>query len=301
MRERAEWRAALSVMAAIAGVGLSSGRELVLFFAQTKGAAWAGVLAACALFGVLTAFVAARSDACRARGGLERAAEALRLLFAALVSAFMLTRLGEVGALTLPVRHGYLFGAGFGLLSALIIGWTGPGWLLGLVTTLGLSAFYIASALDGRPAKLYLRGETEFALAGSMAAALSLSAAYAAMNAVAARWGLRGVRPGTVRPVALGIKAAALMAAVLVPGCAALMRAGDTVLIQRLPWVVLSARWGIAGFWLCAGLSGLCAVATLSAALGLLTDRLRTERRALAVYMLTGGLAVFCILSFGRF
>ena len=161
MRERAEWRAALSVMAAIAGVGLSSGRELVLFFAQTKGAAWAGVLAACALFGVLTAFVAARSDACRARGGLERAAEALRLLFAALVSAFMLTRLGEVGALTLPVRHGYLFGASFGLLSALIIGWTGPGWLLGLVTTLGLSAFYIASALDGRPAKIYLRGETD--------------------------------------------------------------------------------------------------------------------------------------------
>ncbi|MBR0368394.1 MAG: hypothetical protein IJH86_08410, partial [Clostridia bacterium] len=67
MRERAEWRAALSVMAAIAGVGLSSGRELVLFFAQMKGAAWAGVLTACALFGALTAFAAARGGAYRAR------------------------------------------------------------------------------------------------------------------------------------------------------------------------------------------------------------------------------------------
>ena len=46
-----------------------------------------------------------------------------------------------------------------------------------------------------------------------------------------------------------------------------------------------------------AGLSGLCAVATLSAALGLLTDRLRTERRALAVYMLTGGLANYMVTS----
>lgn len=301
MRERAEWRAALSVMAAIAGVGLSSGRELVLFFAQMKGAAWAGVLTACALFGVLTAFAAARGGVCRARGGLERAAEALRLLFAALVSAFMLARLGEVGALTLPVRHGYLFGAGFGLLAALALGWMGAGWPLGLPVTLGLSAFYIASALDGRPARIHLRGETEFALAGSMAAALSLAAAYAAMNAVAAAWGLRGARQGTVRPAALGAKSAALMAAVLVPGCVALMRAGDVVLIQRLPWVVLSARWGIVGFWMCAGLTALCAVSTLSAALGLLTDRLRTDRRALAVYILTGGLAVFCILSFGQF
>ena len=301
MRERAEWRTALSVMAAVAGVGLSSGRGLVLFFAQMKDAAWAGVLTACALFGAMVAFAAARSGTCRARTGLERAAEALRLLFAALVSAFMLTKLGEVGALTLPVRHGSLFGAGFGLLSALIIGWTGAGWPLGIMVTLGLSAFYIASALDGRPARIRVSGETDFALAGSMAAALSLSAAYAAMNAAAALWGLRGVRPGTVRPPMLGVKAAALMAAVLIPGCAALLRAGDAVLIQRLPWVVLSARLGIFGFWLCAGLTGLCAVSTLSAALGLLTDRLRTDRKALAVYMLTGGLAVFCILSFGRF
>lgn len=301
MREKAEWRAALSAMGAIAGVGLASGRELVLFFAQLKDAAWAGVLCACALFGLLAGVIAARGDACRARSGLERVAEVLRLLFAALAAAFMLTKLGEVGALTLPLRHGYLFGAGFGLLAALVAGWTGLHWPLGLLLTLGLSAFYIANALDGRPARIHLTGETDFALAGSVAAAMALSAVYAAMNACAAGWRLRETRQGTLRPWALGLKAASLMALVLIPGVAALLRGGDGVLIQPMPWVVLSARWGLMGFWLCAGLSALCAASTLSAALGLLIDRLRTERKALAIYMLIGGAAVFLILSFGKF
>ena len=300
MREKAEWRAALSAMAAISGVGLASGRELVLFFAQMKGAAWAGVLAACALLGGMAALIAARGEACRARGGAERVAEVLRLSFAALASAFMLTRLGELGALTLPVRHGYLFGAGFGLLVALAASWTGIGWPLGLMMTVALSGFYAANALDARPARIRLTGETTFALADSLPAALMLATAYAAMNACAAAWSLRRVRQGAVRPAALGMKAAALLAVVLVPGCAALLRAGDDVLIQPMPWVVLSARWGLAGFWLCAGIGALCAASTLSAALGLLTSRLARDDRALAIYMLVGALAVFCILSYGR-
>lgn len=301
MREKAEWRAALSMMAALAGVGLSSGRGLVLFFAQLKDAAWAGVLTACLLFGAMAAFMASRGDSRRVRGGLERAAEALRLLFAALAAAFMLTKLGEVGALTLPLHRGYLFGALFGLLIALILAWTGHGWPLGLLLTLALAGFYAANALDGRPARIHLRGETTFALADSMAAALILSMLYACMNACAAGWSLHRTLQGTVRPAALGTKAAALLAAVLVPGVAALLRGGDAVLIQPMPWVVLSARWGIGGFWLCACLQALCAASTLSCALGLLIGRLRTDRRALAAFMLTGGLAVFLILSFGRF
>lgn len=301
MRERAEWRAALGAMAAVAGVGLASGREMVLFFAQMKGTAWMGVLCACALFGSMTAFITAQGEGCRPRGGLAKAAEVLRLLFAAIISAFMLVGLGETGALTLPVRHAYLFGACFGLLFALAVRWTRVHWPLGLLLTLALSIFYAANALDGRPPRLHLRGATEFALADSVPAALSLSSVYAAMNAAAAGWCLRGVRQGTVRPAALGLKAAALMAAVLIPGVIALLRAGDPVLIQPMPWVVLSARWGLAGFWLCAGLNALCAGSTLSCAMGLLLDRLREERRALAACMLTGGLGLFLILSFGQF
>lgn len=301
MRERAEWRAALGAMAAIAGVGLSSGRGLVLFFAQMKGAAWAGVLSACVLFGAMTAFIVSRGEICRARTGLERMAEALRLLFAAVMSAFMLTRLGEAGALTLPVRHGYLFGALFGLLLSLIARWLKADGALGLSLTFLLSGFYIASALDGRPPRLHLSGATEFALADSVPAAMALALVYAAMNAAAAGWRLRGARQGTVRPAALGVKTAALMALVLVPAVAALHRAGDMVLIQPMPWVVLSARWGLWGFWLCAALSALCATSTLSCGLGLLLDRLRGGRRALAACMLSGALFGFLILSFGRF
>lgn len=302
MRERAEWRAALSAMAAVSGIGLASGRALTLFFAQTKDAAWPGVLTACALFGILTGFIASgRTVSVRPAKGLEAFVEALRLLLAALASAFLLSKIGEMGALTLPVRHGYLFGAAFGLLAALALGWLNVNAPLGLLTTLGLTAFYAANALDARPVRVHLRGETTFMLAGSAPAALALATAYAALNACAAGWGLRTVKPGTVRPWALGLRCALLMALVLVPGMAALSRGGDALLIQPMPWVVLSARWGIGGFWLCAGLTALCAMASLSAALGTLTARLATERRAMAVYMLIVALAVFGMLSFGRF
>ena len=207
-------------MAAIAGVGLASGRELVLFFAQLKAVAFIGVLSACLLFGGMEAFIAAQGERCRPRSGLERIAEVLRLLFAAIIAAFMLARLGNLGALTLPMRRGYLFGALFGLLFALTVRWLKCDWLLGLALTLALGAFYAANALDARPPRLHLSGATEFALSGSVPAALILSALYAAMNAAAAAWRLSGMRKGTVRPAALGAKAAVLMGAVLMPAFA---------------------------------------------------------------------------------
>lgn len=296
MRERAEWRGALSAMAAISGVGLTSGRELVLFFGQLKGAAWVGVPTACGLFGLLTALMASREDNLPARGGLERIFEALRLLYASLVAALMLVRLGELGALTLPLRHGYGFGVGLGLLAALVWHWTDADAPLGLGLTLALCAFYAANALDGRPPKIHLRGEAEFSLAGSTGAALALAGVYAAMTGCAAAWGLRGVKRGAVRPAALGIKAAALMGVALIPACAALLRGGDAVLVQPMPWVVLSARWGLAGFWLCAGLSAACAAATLSQAMGFLLSRTRGASRSLAVYAIIVGVIVLCAM-----
>lgn len=301
MRGKAEWRASLSAMAAMAGVGLVSGREMVLFFTQTKAAAWVGMLTACLLFGVLTAFIAGQGELCRGRSPLALTCETLRLLLAALVAAFMLTRLGTLGALTLPMHHGFLFGALFGLIAAMILLWTRGGEMAGLVVVLALSAFYTASALDDRPARINLRGTAVFALVDSVPGSLMLAAAYAALTACAAAWSLRRTCPGTVRAAAVGMRCAAMLACALVPGCAALLRAGDMVMAQPMPWVVLSARWGLVGFWLCASLQAVCSVSTLSAALGLLTSRLRSDRRPLAVYMLVGGTAVFCVLSFGRF
>lgn len=300
MRKRAEWRAALSAMAAVSGVGLASGRELSLFFAQMKGAAWLSVLTACALFGGMTACIVGEGDRAAQRGALALVRDALRLMLCAMASAFMLARLGALGALTLPLRHGYLFGAGLGLSVALALRWSHGIELLGLIAILGLSTFYSANALDGRTARVNMTGATEFSLSGSCPAALILAALYASLTACAAAWALRQVRRDTVRPMAVGLRCAFLMACALVPGCAALLRGGDLVLIQPMPWVVLSARWGIAGFWVCAGLMALCATATLSAAMGVLIDGFRGRRRGLALYMAAAGLALFCMLAWGQ-
>lgn len=301
MRERAEWRAALALLAASAGLGLVSGRELVLFFGQTRGAAWAGVLAASALYGLLVG-AALRQPPAVGRGGLEQTGETLRLLLAALASAFMLYRLGRVGELTLPMRHSYGFGIAFGLLAALALNRLPERAQAGLSLLIALSAglFFAANAVDPRPAALRMSGAVEFALDGSYRAALMLAVPYAALNACAAMWRLRCMGSGpTLRPARLGLKSAALYAALLALALWALRRGGDAVMAQPMPWVVLSARWGLAGFWLCAGLQALCAAASLSAALGLLISRVRKGGAscALAVGMMALGVMLLCALS----
>ena len=297
MSERTSWRAALAALAAASGVGLASGRELVLFFAQMKDCAWAGVAAASALYGLLVGGAAAFAARVSRESPLARACEALRLLLAALVSAFMLYRLGRVGALTLPLRHGYVFGAGFGLLAALALNLPSDRGQarLGLVVAVYAGGFFLANALDPRPVTLHRAEAVEFALQKNLWAALALAAPYAAINACAAHWrlGRMGVRM-SISPASLGVKSALLCAALLSPAVWALLRAGDEAMAQPMPGVVLSARWGLAGFWLCAGLCALCAAATLSAALGLMLNRL--NRGGLDRARAAGALALALVL-----
>jgi uncharacterized membrane protein YkvI len=47
----------LAIVAAVAGTGYASGRELVLFFAQTGRAQWIGIGFAPVVFGLLTALL----------------------------------------------------------------------------------------------------------------------------------------------------------------------------------------------------------------------------------------------------
>ena len=303
MRERESWRAALSMVLAASGVGLASGREIVLFFAQFGNMAWLGVLTAAACFGLLMAGLAWRGRSAPGHdGGLAAACEALRLAAAALTAAFMLTRLGDMGALALPLRHSYAFGAGFGALMALGLYAMRRKWLVGAALLIFLCGFYAACAADARPVRLYEAGYTEFPLSGSAQAAAAFAALYAAMNACAAAWGLGPETLGGLRPLRLGAKAAALLAPPLILANGALLRGGSAVQALRLPWVALAARWGLAGFWLCVALQTLCATATLSAAIGALLRRLRAPRaeRPLAAFMLLGMLIVFAVLSYHR-
>lgn len=300
MRGRGYVRAALASVAAVAGTGFASGRALVLFFAQTGRVSWVGVATAAATFGLLTGLLcgcAARFGAgsfprlCRrALGrGAGLAARVMHALLLALAAGLMLSSAGEIGALTLPLENGRLCGAGLALLLAFVatlwkqrpLPWAG---LAALVVGV---AFYAALALDPRPVRTYLNGEVQLALSGSVPAAILLGLAYGAMDAclaagVAIRFGA-----DCKRPARLGALCGGLLGALLACANAALLRGGDKLCAQLLPTVLLSARWGLTGFWLCAVYGFLCAAATLSAAVGGLIENLRCND---AVPYLRGGI-----------
>ena len=300
MRERGEWRAALGMLPAIAGMGMSSGQAMALFFGQFGTTAWLGAMAASALFGALMAGAVWRGQAGSLHSdGLASACESLRLMVAAVTVTVMLSQLGDVGALALPLRHGYAFGAAFGALAALAFGGVHRRWVAGTVLLILLGGFYAACALDVRPVRSYAEGLAEFPLSGNPGAAVYFGGLFAAMNACAAAWSLAPGDTGALRPWRLGVKAGALMLSLLLLANLALLRGGEAVLVQPMPWVLLSARWGLAGFWLCAAMKALCAAATLSAALSALLSRLRrkSRQRTLALCMLIGAIVVFCIIA----
>ena len=307
MRSKDEWRVSFATIAAIAGTGLIPGRAIALFFGQLKTLAWLGVGAASVLFGVLTAGTVWHSrmyggDAMRREGtAASRLAGILRGLFSALLIAVMLIRVGEVSALTLPLRHAYGFGAVFALIAAVLLSLEN-GRLLpiaGFIAFFSTTLFYAAMALDPRPVRLAVRVETEFRLAGRSGAALLLATLFAAMNACAA--GLNEPELCSGRPVGAGMRSGCMLFAVLTLGCLALKRGGDVLLAQPEPWVLLSARWGIAGFWICAGTEYLCALLTLAVALRALLLRVRAGSGGMAkLYLFIITALLFGVLSYGK-
>ena len=265
MNERGHGRTALAVVAAVAGTGYASGRELVLFFAQLGWAAWIGIPFAAAVFGLLMALacrLAARADAesfpvlCHRLMGSRAAALAgwLRGLLLAVTVVMMLCGAGELGELTLPVRGGFLWGTASALLLALLLNLDRlrPLPWVGLAVFIAGTLFYAALTLDPRPVRVFLRGDVRLALEGSPSAAILLGLVYAAMNAslavgVAIRFG-RAARPKRV-----GALCAAMLGGMLLCANAAVARGGKLLYGQALPTVILSARWGTLGFWVCAG------------------------------------------------
>ena len=288
MMNRQRWRSALAIVAAAAGTGFASGREIVWFFSQTGRAAWAGIGFACLVFALLiglTAREAVRQDAmsfpelCYRMLGRRaaRAACALYALLLAVACVVMLRRAGETAAIALPMEHAFLWGLTAALLLALLFNRNGlralP--LLGPpVVVLGI-LFYAALALDTGPVRVYVRGDASLALEDSVPAALLLALAYGALSACLAAGAAARFGRLSDGPAALGARCGALLGALLLCANAAIVRGGRALLIQALPTVILSARWGLTGFWICAGFGYLCAVATLTAALGGLIDLMR--------------------------
>ena len=307
MEKHGELRPALAIVAAVAGTGYASGRELVLFFLQTGQAGWIGVCFAPVVFGLLTALLCHCAGGsggdgfagfCQRLLGRKAAAVAgwLHGLLLALTAVVMLCGAGEIGALTLPVRHGWLWGAGIALLIAVALNLSRlrplP-WMGLVVLAIGL-AFYGALALDVRPPRIWLKGAVGLALEGSWPAAVLLALAYGAMNgALAANVALRFGR--NARSWQLGLLCGLMLWALLAAANGAIARGGRALLGQAMPTVILASRWGLPGFWACAGFGYLCAVTTLAAALGGLIDRMRGGwgRGALATALALAGLLGF--------
>ena len=285
MERRNRLAGASAIMASAAGSGFATGREIVLFFTQTGPAAWAGIAFAGLVFGLLVCLIAksaARTGSqsfprlCRRLLGRRWALVACGLQAVLLGTglAVMLGAAGEAAALALPVDHGFMWGVALAALIGVAVNAAHRRALplLGLLAVVAGLALYAGLALDARPVRTYLRGDMALALSGSLPAALLLALAYGAMNAAlcapaAARWGR-----AEPRPAALGATCGAVLCALLACANAAIERGGRTLLIQALPTVVLSARWGIAGFWCCTGFGWLCAVAAMAAMLGGLID-----------------------------
>ncbi len=282
---------AAAILASAAGSGFASGREIVLFFTQTGPAAWAGVAFAGLVFGLLVSLIAkyAANTGANSLPGLCRRllgrrwadlACGMHALLLGMGFVVMLCAAGEAAALALPVDHGFAWGAALAVLAAVAVNAARRRALplLGLMAVAAGLLLYAGLALDGRPVRVYLRGDMSLALWSSLPAALLLALAYGAMNAglcapAAARWGR-----GEQRPAALGAICGAALSALLACANAAIVRGGGALLAQALPTVILSARWGIVGFWCCVGFGYLCALSTLTAILGGLIDLMRHAR-----------------------
>ena len=287
MRKHRELGAACAIVAAIAGAGFASGREIVTFFTCAGWASWLGIAAASALLGALTAMLlrlAARGGAASFSGiyrtamGPEcgEAVAVLHGLTMLLTLAVMLTAAGELGALALNLRYAYPLAMAATLATALALSGGGFRGLrrMGLALAPLLAVYYLALALDPRPAPRAFNalpaGDT---ITGNVLAAVLLGGLYAALNAAMSGGVLASFSGDGLSPRRLGACTGALLFALLAPANAALLRAGASVRRLALPGVVLAARWGAAGFWLSLLAMWACVVTTLAAALGSLRSQ----------------------------
>lgn len=316
MKEKREWRGAVAVVAAVAGAGFSSGREVVLFFAQMGWASWIGVGFASLIFGMLCAvichfarttgahtFLAVYRRVLDARQGTI--VGAIHGLLMALTAGVMAVATGEMAALALPLRGAFWMGVLFSTGLALLMSMRGMRGvaIMGVPSLILCGAFYFALALDPRSVTVYPLYETVPELSGSVTAAILLATLHAALNASIAGGVTACYAERVGRPVRFGLRCGGMMFLLLGTSNAALLRGGKELFSQALPTVVLAARWGKLGYYGCILVMWLCALTTLAAALGSLAGQMddsRSARRIMAAALILGILAAL-LMGFERF
>ncbi|MBE5799628.1 MAG: hypothetical protein E7321_06730 [Clostridiales bacterium] len=253
---------ALALLGGVIGAGFASGREILRFFGVHGAMAPAAVVAACLSLFAFFLRVSGKMRACGAASLTQLCRHqfgcrfglfcgALFVLLCAVTGAAMLAACAELGALLLPVRHGYGLSLMFTLLLSAFLslralsGLALPGALLMLLTP------YLLARLMMLPA-----GEACFLPAMTPdlpVRALCDGAAYGALSA-AQLAGMLTLLAGQDRRTRLraALLFSLLLGGLLVLGTAVCQRHMPAIVHQALPFVYLSRALGPPGYLLVA-------------------------------------------------
>lgn len=275
-----ELRGACAVNAAVLGATFVSGREAAVFFAGAGWASWFAVAAAGIVFGVFMGMICRFAVDTGARDMPEifrrkmdeRCGDAVGMVHALLMlmmGAAALTTAGELGMLSLGGDRPYLIGAGLAVAAAALAAISGirPLRVMGLVIVPVCAVFFISLALDRRPAaaEAYLQAEY-MGIEGNVPAAVIMGAMYASLKAAMA-CGAAALNSRGVVPWKFGTACGVIMGIIACGANWALQAAGQGVWALNLPMVVLAARWGSAGYYICILVMWLGTAAVLACAI----------------------------------
>ncbi len=276
-----ELAAACAVNAAVAGAAFSSGREVATFFTVAGWASWIAIAVAAGLFGVLMGMIChfAIETGAKNLPGIyykkldERCGDAMAVVHALLMlmmGAVALSTAGELGMLSMDGGSAQFVSAGLALAVALLFTYRGmrPLAALGVVITPVFILFFLALALDPRPTRTgaYL-SEATFDMRGNIPVAIVLGTLFAFLKA-AMVGGVAAARSQGLRAARFGVACGGILAVMAACLNGALQRGGRELWSLSLPAVVLSARWGVAGYYICVYIMWLGCAAVLACALG---------------------------------
>lgn len=303
-----EMREACAVNAAVLGAAFLSGREAATFFAVAGSASWAGVFTAAILFGALMGMLChfSKETGAHTLPGIyyakldERCGDSISIvhgLMMVMTGAVALTTAGELGMLSLELKHPALIAGAAAMLLAIILTLRSmrPLAAMGTVCIPICIVFFAALALDTRNADMtgLIRDEV-YGMNGNIPAAVFMGLLFACFKAASAG-GVAAARAGKLSPMRFGICCGGIM--LMITACAnmALQRAGAEIWSLNLPMVVLASRWGAAGYYISIYVMYLGCVCVLACALGSVAA-LMPARVPRAAACLTAAGAV-CLMS----
>lgn len=285
LKINASLRVSLAAVAAIVGAGFATGREIMVFFTGQGAYSWIGIVIASAGIGFLCGMIAHFALKTGAKsfpaiygaemgGACEGALQGLYGLLMLVTASVMLAAGAELGALALPFHHAELIGIALTLLAALLATRRNSRAMsvLGALLVPFVIVFYVAMAMDSRPAPVSFPERTAYVY-GSIPLAAVLGLLYAALNAAMAGGIICLTSKQHVEPRRVGLYTGLMLMGMLSAANAALYRAGPDMRNMALPAVILSARFGVAGFYLSILLLWSAVITTLCAALGSFSEQ----------------------------